>query len=107
MASTKAYLDFVQEQFSGLEDVRFRPMMGEYVLYLRGKVIGGVYDDRLLLKQTPGAVALLRESKRELLTDLPYEGAKPMLVADVDDARLIRRMAEAIAEDLPAKRRKT
>lgn len=106
MASTKEYLSFVLEQLDGLEGVSFRPMMGEYVLYCRGKVIGGVYDDRLLLKPTPTALRLLREEGLEAQTDLPYEGAKELLVADVDRRELLCRIAQAIADDLPAPKKR-
>ena len=102
MASTKAYLDFVLEQLAGAEEIAFRPMMGEYVLYCRGKVVGGVYDDRLLLKPTPGALRLLEEAGLPAETELPYEGAKPLLLADVDRRELLCRMVETIAAELPA-----
>ena len=98
MASSWGFLQFVLEQLSALEDVSVRPMMGEYVLYCHGRVVGGIYDDRLLLKPTPSALALLGDAER----DIPYEGAKEMLVADVDDAALPCRAVEAIAADLPA-----
>lgn len=98
MASTKEFLQFVLEQLSSLEDVSVRPMMGEYVLYCCGKVVGGVYDDRLLLKPTKSALALMPHAQK----DLPYEGAKEMLVADVDNAELTCRTVAAIAADLPA-----
>ncbi len=105
MASSRGFLQFVLEQLSAPEDVSVRPMMGEYVLYCHGRVVGGIYDDRLLLKPTPSArllmpsaLALLRDAER----DIPYEGAKEMLVADVDDAALTCRAVEAIAADLPA-----
>lgn len=106
MASTKAYLDFVLEQLSGAGEISFRPMMGEYVLYCQGKVVGGVYDDRLLLKSTPGALRLLEEAGLSAERERPYEGAKEMLLADVDRPELLCRMAESIAEELPAPKRK-
>ena len=102
MASTKAYLDFVLEQLDAAEEIAFRPMMGEYVLYCRGKVVGGVYDDRLLLKPTPGALRLLAEAGLPAEMELPYEGAKELLLADVDRRELLCRMAETIAAELPA-----
>lgn len=98
MASSKEFLQFVCEQLSALEDVSTRSMMGEYVLYCRGRVVGGIYDDRLLLKPTPSALMLMPDAQR----DIPYDGAKEMLVADVDDAALTCRVIEAIAMDLPA-----
>ena len=106
MASTKEYLDFVLEQLAVAEEIAVRPMMGEYVLYCRGKVVGGVYDDRLLLKPTPGALRLLEEAGLPAETELPYEGAKPLLLADVDRRELLCRMVETIAAELPAPKRK-
>ena len=100
MASTREYLNFVLEQLSELEGVDWRPMMGEYVLYCRGKVIGGVYDDRLLLKPTETALRLMDEEGFAPQTEVPYEGAKEMLAADVDRRELLCRIAQGIAEDL-------
>ena len=98
MASTKEYLDYILEQLSGLDDVRCRAMMGEYILYYRGKVVGGVYDNRLLLKPAPSARALLPDAPMEL----PYEGAKAMLLADADDRELLTSVLTAMVDELPA-----
>ncbi len=106
MASSKDYLDFVLEQLAELEGISFRPMMGEYVLYCGGKVVGGVYDDRLLLKPTPGALRLLEEAGLPAERELPYEGAKPLLLADVDRRELLCRMVETAAEELPSPKKK-
>ena len=106
MASTKEYLDYVLEQLSELEGVSYRPMMGEYVLYCQGKVIGGVYDDRLLLKPTETALRLMDEEGLAPQTDIPYEGAKEMLLADVDRRELLCQMAQGIADDLPAPKKR-
>ena len=102
MASSKEYLQFVLEQLSALTDVSYRPMMGEYVLYHRGIVVGGVYDDRFLLKPTKSALRLMPDAPK----DIPYPGAKEMLVADVDDAELVCRAVEAIAAELSVSKRK-
>lgn len=102
MPTSKDYLNFVLEQLAALGDVSVRPMMGEYVLYYAGKVVGGIYDDRLLVKPTPSALALLREDDREIIYDLPYPGAKELLVPDVDDRERTCRLISAIAADLPA-----
>ena len=103
MASTKEYLEFVLEQLSGLDDIRYRAMMGEYVLYYRDKVFGGIYDDRLLIKPVPAAVKLLPEATMEL----PYEGAKEMiLVEDVDNREFLCELVEAMWEELPEKKKK-
>ena len=103
MATDKGYLAFITEQFAGTDGISWRPMMGEYVLYLRGRVIGGLYDDRLLLKPTQSAVALTPEPRFEL----PYDGAKEMLlVEDVEDPAFLRALAEAVYGDLPAPKKK-
>ena len=107
MASTKEYLDFVLEQLAGAEDVSFRPLMGEYVLYCRGKVIGGVYDDRLLLKPTKTALRLIEDAGLAVQPEVPYPGAKELLLADVDRRELLCRMAEGIADDLPPAKKAT
>jgi TfoX/Sxy family transcriptional regulator of competence genes len=104
MASSKEYLDYIMEQLSEAEDVSFRPMMGEYVVYCRGRVIGGIYDDRFLVKPTKSAAALMPDALREL----PYDGAKEMLLVDnVENKAFLRELAEAIAAETPmTKRRK-
>jgi len=106
VASTNGFLEFVLEQLSPLGDVSARAMMGEYVLYCHGRVIGGVYDDRFLVKPTENALRILREEDAPIEYDIPYEGAKPMLVADVDDRELTCRVVEAAAGDLPAPKKK-
>lgn len=103
MASTKGFLDFVLEQLSPLGTVSSRAMMGEYVIYLDGKVIGGVYDDRLLLKPTKSAIKIMEGSAFGVQMQIPYPGAKEMLAADVDDGELTCRLARAVAGDLGAK----
>ena len=103
MASKKEYLDFVMEQLSDLSEVSSRAMMGEYVLYYRGKVFGGIYDDRLLVKPVPSAVKLMPDAPMEL----PYEGAKEMLlVEDVDDREFLCSLIKGMWEELPEKKKK-
>ena len=102
MSSSKEYLAFVLDQLAGLDGLSTRRMMGEYLLYYRGTLVGGIYDDRFLLKPTKSACALLRDDAGGLRTDIPYEGAREMLVADIDDGELCRRAVRAIAEDLLA-----
>ena len=101
MASTREYLEYVLEQIAALEDISYRPMMGEYVIRYQGKTVGGIYDDRFLLKATKGAQQLLKDSSAEMQLALPYPGAKEMLAADVDDRQLCCRLIETIAEELP------
>ena len=103
MASTKEYLDFILEQLSELDEIRFRAMMGEYVLYYRGKVFGGIYDDRLLIKPVPAAVRMMPDARMEL----PYEGAGEMLlVDDVDNRQFLCHLVESMWEELPEKKKK-
>ena len=103
MASTKEYLDFVLEQLSGIDEVSYRAMMGEYILYYRGRVFGGIYDDRLLVKSVPAAVKLMPDASMEL----PYDGAKEMiLVDDVDNREFLCELVEAMYEELPVPKKK-
>ena len=103
MASSKKYLDFILEQLSDLDDVLHRAMMGEYIIYYRGKIIGGIYDDRFLVKPTKSALAMMPNAEMEL----PYEGAKEMLlVDDVDNKEFLRKLLEAMYEELPAPKKK-
>ena len=99
MASNKEYLDFILEQLSELEGITFKPMMGEYILYMHGKIIGGIYDDRFLVKPTKSAMAMMPDAEREL----PYEGAKEMLLVDnVDNRELLKELLTAMFDELPA-----
>ena len=103
MASNKAYLDFVLEQLSELEDITYKAMMGEYILYYRGKIIGGIYDDRLLVKPVNSAVSLMPTATYEL----PYEGAKEMLlVDDVDSKEFLTKLFDSMYNELPAPKKK-
>lgn len=98
MASTKAYLDYVLEQLSGLSEISFRAMMGEYILYCRGRVFGGIYDDRFLVKPTPAARIMLPQAE----TELPYEGAKEMLLVDrIEDRDFLTALVAAMVPELP------
>ena len=93
MASDREYLDFILEQLSGLENVTWRAMMGEYVLYWRGRIFGGIYDNRFLVKPTESAAAMMPDADREL----PYEGAKEMLLVDnVDDRDFLEQLVTAM-----------
>ena len=106
MASSKEYLNFILEQLSALGNISFRPMMGEFIIYYRQKVVGGIYDDRFLLKPTKSALKLLEELGIELQRDIPYDGAKEMLVADADNSELCCRLVAAVAEDIPISKKK-
>ena len=99
MASSKEYLNFVLEQLSDLDGITFKPMMGEFLLYYRGKLVGGIYDDRLLVKPVKSAVDYMPEAAFAL----PYVGANEMLLVDnVDDRGYLAGLFEAMFDDLPA-----
>lgn len=104
MASSKEFLQFILEQLSGLDDISYRPMMGEYIIYYRGKIVGGIYDDRLLVKKTKSAQALMPAA----ICDFPYDGAKEMLLVDeIDDKELLTKLFEAIYGELPMPQKRT
>ena len=104
MASTKAYLDFVLEQLSGLDEISSRAMMGEFILYYRGKVFGGIYDDRLLVKPVPVAVKMMPDAEMEP----PYDGAKKMiLVDDVDNRQFCVNWLRACGKNCRRRKRKS
>ena len=103
MASSREYLDFILEQLSGLGNVTFRAMMGEYILYWRGRIVGGIYDDRFLVKPTKTAAAMMPDADREI----PYEGAKEMLLVDnVDNREFLEELLTAMYDELPAPKKK-
>ena len=103
MASSKEYLDYVLEQLSELDEVSFRAMMGEYILYYRVRVFGGIYDDRLLIKPVPSAVKLMPDATMEI----PYDGAKEMILADdIDNREFLCKLVRSMWEELPEKKKK-
>jgi len=103
MASSKEYLEFILEQLSELQDVSHRAMMGEYIIYFRGRIVGGIYDDRFLVKPVKAACSLMPEAEREI----PYEGAKEMLlVSDVDNKEFLKILFEAMYIELPEVKKK-
>ena len=99
MASSKEYLDFILDQLSELDGVSWCKMMGEYIIYRHGKIVGGIYDDRFLVKPTKSAAAMMPDAGREI----PYEGAKEMLLVDnVENREFLRELLEAMDGELPA-----
>lgn len=103
MASSREYLDYIMEQLSAAGEVSSRAMMGEYVVYYQGKVIGGIYDDRFLVKPTPSACAMMPDAPREI----PYEGAKEMLLVDnVENRAFLAALLDALYAELPAPKKK-
>lgn len=103
MASSKEYLDFILEQLSELEDISYRTMMGEYIIYYRGKIVGGIYDDRFLVKHVKTALEMMPDAPLEL----PYEGAKEMLlVDDLDNKVFLKDLLEAMYDELPEPKKK-
>ena len=98
MSSSKTYLDFILDQLSDLEDISYRAMMGEFIIYYRGKIVGGIYDDRLLVKAVPAAITYMPDASYEL----PYQGAKEMLlVEEVDNKTFLSGLLNAMFDELP------
>lgn len=103
MATSKEYLQYIVDQLGGMDEISHRAMMGEYVIYNKGKVIGGIYDNRFLVKPT--------KSAKELLPDAPYEepypGSKEMLlITDPEDSELMEKLLNAVADELPAPKKR-
>lgn len=103
MASTRDYLEYILEQLSGLDDISYRAMMGEYVLYYKGKVFGGIYDNRFLVKPVESAKALMPNAVYEL----PYDGAKEMLlVENLEDREFLAELLNSMIDELPTPKKK-
>ena len=99
MASSKEYLKYILEQLSALDEISYRSMMGEFIIYYRGRIVGGIYDDRLLVKPVKAAISYMPTAQYEL----PYEGAKEMLLVDeVDNKEFLTGLFHAMYEELPA-----
>lgn len=97
MASSKEFLRFIIGQLCGLGDIAYRPMMGEYIIYYRGKIIGGIYDDRLLVKKAKSALELMPAA----VCDFPYKGAKEMLLVDeIDNKEFLKKLFEAMYKEM-------
>lgn len=103
MGSSKEYLDFILGQLSELDDITYRAMMGEFIIYFRGKIVGGIYDDRLLVKPIKAAISYMQKVSYEL----PYAGAKEMLLVDeVDNKEYLNGLFQAMYDELPTSKRK-
>lgn len=103
MASSKEYLEYILDQLSDLDDITYRAMMGEYIIYYHGKIVGGIYDDRFLVKPVKSAMGLIPDASMEL----PYEGAKEMLlVDDVENKKFLGELLEAMYEELPSTKKR-
>ena len=103
MASSKEYLEYILEQLSDCEGITCRAMMGEFIIYCQGKVIGGIYDDRFLVKPVKSALELMPKARHEL----PYEGGREMLLVDeTDDREFLKKLIDATVKDLPAPKKK-
>lgn len=103
MASSKEYLDFVLEQLSEIDDISHLGMMGEYILYYRGKIFGGIYDDRFLVKPIDAAKRLMPDVSFEL----PYKGGREMLLVDqVEDREFLKTLVENMYDELPFPKKK-
>ena len=99
MASSRDYLEFVLDQLSALDDISYKAMMGEFIIYYQGKIVGGIYDDRFLVKPTEAARRMMPDAPQEI----PYDGAKAMLlVEDVDDREFLCDLLNEMVDKLPA-----
>ena len=103
MTSSKQYLEYILERLSGLDDISHRAMMGEYIIYYRGKIIGGIYDDRFLIKPVKSAKAMMPNAEMEL----PYEGAREMILVDEpENEDFLKELIEAMYDELPSPRKR-
>lgn len=103
MASNKDYLDYVLEQLSLLEDISYRMMMSEYIIYYKGKIIGGIYDNRFLIKQCKTSLEMLPEAEKVS----PYPGAKEMLLVDeIENREFLYELIDRMYDELPATKKK-
>lgn len=102
MASTKSYLEYVLDLLSGLDGISYRAMMGEYILYYQDRVFGGIYDDRFLVKPVKAAVSMLPDAEYEI----PYDGAKEMLLIDTEDRDYLKELIKAMYPELPAPKKR-
>ncbi|MBR6993129.1 MAG: TfoX/Sxy family protein [Methanobrevibacter sp.] len=103
MTSSKEYLEYIMEQLSDLDDISYRAMMGEYIIYYREKIVGGIYDDRFLIKPVKTAMEMMPDADMEL----PYEGTKKMLlVEDVENREFLKELFEAMYDELPARKKR-
>ena len=98
MASSKEYLNFILEQLSELNGINYKPMMGEFIIYYQDKIIGGIYDDRFLVKTTKSAIKMMPQAKMEL----PYANAKKMILVDnIENKIFLKELFETMVDELP------
>ena len=103
MASSKEFLEYILEQLSEVEEITYRAMMGEYIIYYKGRIAGGIYDDRLLIKPVKSAIDYVSDIRYEV----PYEGAKEMLLVDeVDSKEFLTKLFETMYDELPSPKTK-
>ena len=103
MSSSKDYLEFILDQLSSLDEISYKAMMGEYIIYYQGKIIGGIYDDRFLVKPAKSAKQMMPNAQYET----PYEGAKEMLlVDDIDNKDFLNELLNSMVDELPAPKKK-
>lgn len=103
MASSKEFLEYILEQLSEVEEITYRAMMGEYIIYYKGRIVGGIYDDRLLIKPVKSAIDYVSDIRYEV----PYEGAKEIiLIEEVDNKEYLTELFKAIYDDLPTPKKK-
>ena len=102
MATTKDYLDFVCEQLDGIENVTYRKMFGEYMVYLNDRPVLLVCDNTVFVKNHPALAHLLAEAPE----GLPYPGAKPQKILDVENRALTAQVLEILERVTPVSKRR-
>ena len=103
MASTKNYLDFILGQLADIDEISYKSMMGEYIIYYRGKIVGGIYDDRFLVKPVKSAISLMPDA----ISETPYDGAKEMILVDnIDNKEFLTKLFNVMYDELPAPKKK-
>lgn len=103
MASTKEYRDFILDRLSGAEGISCRAMMGEFIIRCHDKTVGGIYDDRFLVKPVKGAMAMMPDAEMER----PYEGAEEMLLVDnVENREFLRELMNTLYSELPVPKKR-
>ena len=100
MASTPEYLEYVLDLLADVPEVTHRKMMGEYIVYVSGKIVGGIYDDRFLVKKTPSSCNMLSA------IEIPYEGAAEMLLVDIEDHEAVSELVAAMVQELPESKKR-
>lgn len=103
MPSTKEFLNYVLDQLNDLEDITYRYMMSEYIIYYKGKIAGGIFDNRLMIKPVKSAIDFIENP----IYDIPFDGAKEwILIEDIEDKEFLTELFITIYKDLSFPKKK-